>query len=250
MGAPRAKALCHSFSGALEFQTGSWSDAERELRKAIDLYRDVGSASGESLSRQRLGVLLTATGAIEEARRVLNEGLVIAERAAMRSHCLTRLHASMTRNRLAAGDLEGATTSLLEGLEAAARHGHCVTCNALLLPEAVRVRLANDDVDAAERHAGDLAHIARRFQSRAWRAMAAQARGRVLLARREGKPALEHLEEARLAFLDVDQAYEASRCRLAEAAAYELLGDEAAAGAARDDATAGFAILGASGGEP
>ena len=115
-----------------------------------------GSASGESLSLQRLGVLLTVMGDTDEAQRVMSGAIGVAERAAMRSHCLTRLHASLTRNRLAAGDLDAAEQSLREGLETARRHGHCVTCNALLLPEAVRVELALGRVDAAAAHADEL----------------------------------------------------------------------------------------------
>ncbi|HEX4509136.1 MAG TPA: BTAD domain-containing putative transcriptional regulator, partial [Burkholderiaceae bacterium] len=60
MKAPRAVALCENFSGMLDFQGGRWSEAETQLRQAIDRFRLVGSASGEALSLQRLGVLLTA----------------------------------------------------------------------------------------------------------------------------------------------------------------------------------------------
>ena len=45
----------------------------------------------------------------------------------------------MARNRLAARDLAAADEYLSLGDITAKRHGHCVTCNALLLPEAVRV---------------------------------------------------------------------------------------------------------------
>jgi hypothetical protein len=43
---------------------------------------------------QRLGVVLTAGGRTDEAWDVLGEGLVAAERAIMRSHCLTRIFAT------------------------------------------------------------------------------------------------------------------------------------------------------------
>ncbi len=217
MGAPRALALCHCFGGALDFQTGSWGKAEVALRKAIELYQHVGSASGESLSLQRLGVLLTAQGKLEDGRELMNEGLVVAERAAMRSHCLTRLHASMLRNRLAAQDADGVRQSLEQGLEAARRHGHCVTCNALLLPEAVRAALSAGDIAAADEHAAALEATAAKFESRAWIAMAAHARGRVLLAQKDER-AFAELERARAAFADMDQSYDVARCMLAQAA--------------------------------
>jgi tetratricopeptide (TPR) repeat protein len=249
MGAPRALALCRCFGGALEFQTGRWAEAAAALDEAVRLYREVGSASGESLSLQRLGVLLTAQGDLERARQVIDEGIVVAERAAMRSHCLTRLHASMTRNRLAADDLEVARTSLEAGLVTARRHGHCVTCNALLLPEAVRLEVTAGNVERADEHAAQLERIATRFDSRAWTAMASHARGRVHAARGAWREACEAFEQARAAFIAVDQLYEAARCQLGWAEAARRAGPALAAHAdgARSEAHAAFARLGAPG---
>jgi ATP/maltotriose-dependent transcriptional regulator MalT len=185
MGAPRAIALCQSFGGVLEFQSGDWVRAEGQLREAVDIYRGLSGASGESLSLQRLGVLLTARGLLDEALVALTDAGLAAERAVLRSHCMTRVHASIARNRLAAGDLHAAAESLAEGMATARRHGNCLTCNALLLPEAVRVDLARGDLDAADGSAKELEAIAAKFGSRAWVAMACQARARVDAARGE-----------------------------------------------------------------
>src|SRR5262245_1753350 len=108
MSAPRAIALCQCFNGALEYQAGHWQEAETALEESIRLYRQIGAASGEALACQRLGVLQTAGGRLDEALAVLEEGVVAAERALMRAHCLTRLYAAMARNRLAADDREAA----------------------------------------------------------------------------------------------------------------------------------------------
>lgn len=246
MGAPRARALCYNFGGALDFQAGAWDDAERSLRAAVELYRDVGSASGEALSLQRLGVLLTARGAVDEAQQILGDGVIVAERAAMRSHCLTRLHASMIRNRLAAGDRDGVVVSLEEGLEAARRHGKCVTCNALLLPEVVRAELELGAVDDAQRHLEQLLETAAQFDSRVWQAMAAQAEARVLVARGDCARAVERLELAREAFAAVGQPYEVARTLIQHAGCIEAAAPDAAR-ALRDEAAAVFARLGAPG---
>jgi tetratricopeptide (TPR) repeat protein len=216
MQAPRALGLCKSFSGALDFQAGRWVEAEAQLREAVQLFRQVGSASGEALSLQRLGVLLTARGQLEPARAALDEGIVVGGRAAMRSHCLTRLHASLARNRLAAGDRAAALLSLQEGLAEVARHGHCSTCNALLLPEAVRVELAFEHLGAAEQHAAQLERVAERFGSRAWTAMARCGRGRVLAARGEHRAALQALQAAGRDFAELGHPYEAARVLLVQ----------------------------------
>src|SRR3970040_821714 len=108
MGAPRAVALCQCFNGALEFQAGRWIEAELVLRESVKLYREIGTASGEALALQRLGTLLTARGQLDEAMILFEEGVIAAERAIMRAHCLTRLYASMTRNRLMADEVDAA----------------------------------------------------------------------------------------------------------------------------------------------
>jgi ATP/maltotriose-dependent transcriptional regulator MalT len=238
MGAPRALALCHCFGGALDFQSGQFTKARSALDDAVRLYREVGSASGESLSLQRLGVLLTVVGELDAGFDVMSGAIAVAERAAMRSHCLTRLHASMARNRLAARDLNGAEQSLREGLDAARRHGHCVTCNALVLPEAVRVELELGNTEAASEHAHELEETAASFESAAWLAMSSQARARVLLARGEHDAAADKFTAARDGFASVDQPYEAARCELGRIRS--VRGDEAAARAT-------FASLGAAG---
>ncbi len=219
MGAERAIALCESFSGVLDFQLGHWDDARRSLEGAVARYERIGSASGEALSRQRLGVLLTALGHTDEAVAVFDAGLLVAERAVMRSHCLTRLHASMARNRLAAGDLEGAEQSMRLGQEAAERHGHCVTCNALLLPEAVRVAVARGRTDEAEVYATSLESSARDFGGRAWSAMSRQAQGRVQRARGKWGEAARCFADASEGFTAMGSVYDAARCELGRAAA-------------------------------
>jgi DNA-binding SARP family transcriptional activator len=216
MNAPRAVALCESFAGTLDFQGGKWDEAQAQLERAIERFRQVGSASGEALSLQRLAVLLTARGELEASRALLDDGIVVGGRAAMRSHCLTRLHATLARNRLAAGDRDGARTSLEEGLAEAARHGNCATCSALLLPEAVRVALAWDDVRGADASARKLEDVAARFDSRAWTAMAEHARARVHAARGDTQKALDGFERARVAYQEVGAPYDAARCMVAQ----------------------------------
>ncbi|HXJ22114.1 MAG TPA: BTAD domain-containing putative transcriptional regulator [Polyangia bacterium] len=247
MKAPRAVALCENFSGMLDFQGGRWNEAEAQLRQAIERFRLVGSASGEALSLQRLAVLFTARGEVEASRRLLDEGLVVGGRAAMRSHCLTRIHASLARNRMAAGDREGARASLQEGLAEAERHGNCATCSALLLPEAVRVELAWGEIERADAYAGQLDEVAQRFGSRAWTAMADHARGRVLAARGQIDPAFQALESARVAFEAVGAPYDAARCVMAQSRLFTTARGKVRARGAALAAQAGrvFASLGA-----
>jgi tetratricopeptide (TPR) repeat protein len=248
MHAPRALALCQCFNGALEFQAGHWAEAEAGLRESIQLYRELGAASGEALAWQRLGVLQTAQGRLDEAMAAFQEGVVVAERAMMRAHCLTRLYASMTRNRLMAGEIEAADRALALGMAMGERHGNCSTCHALLLPAAVSVRVAQRDFDAAEAFRRQLDEAAERYCSRTWVAMARQSRGELAAAQGDYDGALRDYAEAREGFAASGNEYEAARCLAAIAAirlARHAPGDADQARAAETEARQVLERLGA-----
>jgi predicted negative regulator of RcsB-dependent stress response len=212
MGAPRAIALCHCFAGALEFQAGNWTAAENALRESIHLYREIGAASGEALACQRLGALQTARGQLAEGLATLHEGQAAAERALMRAHCLTRIYAAMAHNRLAAHDLSAAEAALALGLTMSERHGNCTTCDALLLPAAISVRIAQADFLAAEDFCHQLDRAALKYASRMWVAMAQQSRGQLATARGDFDDALNRYLTAFEAFTALKHHYEAARC--------------------------------------
>lgn len=212
MGAPRAIALCQCFSGALEFQAGRWAKAETALRDSIQLNREIGAASGEALACQRMGVLQTARGQLVEGLATLEEGVLAAERALMRAHCLARLYAAMARNRLAAGDVKAASQVLDLGLAMSERHGHCTTCDALLLPAAVSVRVAEGDFQAAQHFCHRLDEAAEQYGSRLWLAMARQSRGELAAAQGQFDAALGYYTEAQAGFASAENKYEVARC--------------------------------------
>jgi tetratricopeptide (TPR) repeat protein len=212
MSAPRAIALCQCFNGALEFQAGHWNEAGTALHESIQLYRDIGAASGEALAWQRLGVLQTARGQYAAAMTSFEEGIMVAEQAIMRAHCLTRIYAAMARNRLAAGDLTAANEALELGLTMSRRHGHCTTCDALLLPAAVSVRTAQGDFAAAEKFCQRLDEAAQEYASRGWVAMAYQSRGELAAAQDDFDKALGCYIAAQRAFIGANNQYEAARC--------------------------------------
>jgi predicted negative regulator of RcsB-dependent stress response len=248
MGATRAIALCHCFSGALEFQSGHWSTAEAALRQSIQLYREIGAASGEALACQRLGVVQTARGQLAEGLATLYEGLAAAERALMRAHCLTRIYATIVRNRLAAADLPTADNALALGLAMSERHGNCATCDALLLPAAISVRVAKSDFIAAETFCRQLDEAAEKYASRIWVAMARQSRGELAAAQGKSDDALSYYAEAQEGFTTAGNEYEAARCLTAAASIWlsrRAPGDSEAARTAQVEARHIFERLGA-----
>ncbi|MCI0419265.1 MAG: hypothetical protein L0312_08605 [Acidobacteria bacterium] len=243
MGAPRAIALCQCFNGALEFQAGHWLEAESVLHESVKLYREIGTASGEALALQRLGTLLTARGLLDQAMAVFEEGTIAAERAIMRAHCLTRLYASMTRNRLLAGEIDAADHYLALGLTMSERHGHCATCHALLYPAAVSVYIARGALSLAEEFCEQLEDAAQKYKSRVWIAMARQARGELAIAQNDLETALKRYDEAGQAFKAIGNEYESARCLTAMAKIREMRRSPGDAKLARSEAAEAELIL-------
>jgi predicted negative regulator of RcsB-dependent stress response len=245
MSAPRAIALCQCFNGALEFQAGNWVEAERALRESIQLYREIGAASGEALACQRLGVLLTAQKRLDEAMAVMQEGVMAAEHALMRAHCLTRLYAAMARNRLQAGDEAAARQALMLGLDMSGRHGHCTTCDALLLPVAISVSITQGKLTAAESFCQRLDAAATEYTSHTWVALARQAQGELAAAQGDVAGALSCYQSAYQGFKASNYDYEAARCLTAVAQLHQHLHHVQEAHAAQKEADQIFAQLGA-----
>ena len=247
-GVARTAAVARAAEGALALEGGRWDVAEAALRDAAEQARACGFALGEAFALERLGVLLTARGRIDEAQSLLGAGLVAAERAVLRRHALVRLHASLARNRLAAGAHYAAEEWLREASETSARHGDCAICDGLLRPEAVRVALARGRVAEAESEAAAFLDVAGRRQGRTLASLARLARGRVLGAQRRAGEALATLAEARQGFLAVGAAYEAARCLAAQARALGAAGEGQAAEARRieDQAEQELVAIGAS----
>ncbi len=148
---------------------------------------------------------------------LFEEGAIVAERAIMRAHCLTRLYASMTHNRLMAGEIDVANHYLALGLAMSERHGHCATCHALLYPAAISVHIARGTLSSAENFCRQLEEAAHQYQSRAWVAMARQARGELAIAQNDPETALTCYEEASQAFKATGNEYESARCLTAMA---------------------------------
>jgi len=212
MGAPRAIALCQSFNGALELQVGHWSQAKESLQESVQLFQEIGAADGEALSWQRLGILQTAQGQLDEGLLALEEGIVAAKHAKLRAHLQGRLYASVARNRLLAGDLPAAEQALLLGEALTESHGHCALCEALLLPVAVSVRIAQGDLTAAEEYCSQLDKATTRYGSYTWVALASQARGELAVARGDIEAAKSYYLEAQAGFHDAKNEYAATQC--------------------------------------
>jgi predicted negative regulator of RcsB-dependent stress response len=212
MGAPRAIALCQNFNGALEFQAGHWAEAEEALHESINLFHQIGAADGEALSYQRLGILLTAQGQLDEGLLALENGAAAAKHAKLRAHLQGRLYASIARNRLLAGDLSAADDALSLGQALTESHSHCALCEALLLPVAVSVRIAQGDLTGAKDYCSRLDEATARYGSHTWVALAAQARGELAAAQGDIETAVTYYTAAHSGFQEAKNDYAVTQC--------------------------------------
>ena len=125
------------------------------------------------------------------------------------------LHATLARNRLAAGAIYAAEDAAREASVLAARHGDCAVCHALFRPEMIRVEIVRGRLADAEGDAAELESLAARHGGRALAAVARKACGRVLEA--QGQPAL-----AAAAYLEAAGAWDTLGARLEAARASSL----------------------------
>lgn len=114
-----------------------------------------------------------------------------------------------------------------------------------LLGASVEIMLAAGDLRAAQSAADELDEIADHFGGTWLRAMAAQAAGAVLVAKKDGRAARAVLRRAWTAWQELDAPYEAARIRVLMGLACRELGDEHSAEMELDAARWIFAQLGA-----
>jgi len=215
--APEAVASGRYGEGVVALAAGQLDAAEGLLRDARETFRELGAGMGEALALERLAALCAQLGRFDEAFTLLGDGVVLAERGMLRRHVLTRLHVTEVRTRLAAGIVGQAESALREASESAARHGECVTCDAVLRPEAARVAIAFGRLEEAEAEARALEDVARQRGGRGLLAIARHTRARVLAARGTPEDALVPLAQARAGYLASGLRYDAARTARLEA---------------------------------
>lgn len=143
--------------------------------------------------------------------------------------------------RLAQGQTEAAATAI----RAAVDEVRTGPARYRLLAAYVDIMLAGADVSAARTAVAELDVLADDLDAAPLRAIAAQARGAVLLAEGDGRAALGALRQAWGTWQEIEAPYEAARVRVVIGLACRTLGDHDAAEMELDAARWVFAHLGA-----
>jgi len=191
---------------------GEWDAALEEARRACERVAktpDPFAAPGAHYQKAEMHRL---RGELDEA-----------EAAYLEAHRLGREpQPGMSLLRLAQGRGDVALASIRRALAAS---GDALQ-RARLLPAMVEVALAARDLDGAAEASVELERLSDRFESEVLAAIAAHARGTVLLARGEPQRALDSLRPALEVWQRVGAPYLAARVRVSIGLACRALGDE------------------------
>lgn len=209
---------------------GQWAEAMTEAHRACERLAEpphpaIGMAHYELAELHRL------TGRIADA-----------ETGYRRAHSAGRQpYPGLALLRLTQGRFDDAVAGIEQALVDAPGSGS----RARLLAAAVEIMLAAERTTDARRAADELAGMASDAQIGLLDAVAAHARGAVLLAEGDPRAALEALQGALRAWQDVDAPYETARVRVAIAMACRAIGDRDSAELECDAARAALERLGA-----
>jgi tetratricopeptide (TPR) repeat protein len=128
----------------------------------------------------------------------------------------------LTFLRMAEGKVEAARSMIDQAL---VEPGLTILDRAKLLPAAVEIRVGCNDIPAADDAASELEIITATYTAPALVASAAQARGRVELARGQPQQAIWNLRRACRIWTELDLPVELARTRLLLSRAYSSLGN-------------------------
>jgi DNA-binding NarL/FixJ family response regulator len=223
-------AMCRVHRAQLQLLRGDWDGAEQGAREVIDL-----------LEVNRVDYAAEAWYLIGEVRRL--RGNAGAADAYVEAHARGRdPQPGRALWRLQKGDATGAATSIRSALTAA---GPDPLRRAPICAAAVEIALTTARLEEAREVESELTATAAKYGTSGLEAMAATARGTLLVADGRAEEALPLLRDACRRWVDLGAVYEAAgTCRWL-AKAYRALGDGASATAEEARAKETYQRLGA-----
>jgi DNA-binding NarL/FixJ family response regulator len=222
--------LCGVHRAQLHVLRGAWEEAERSALLVVT-----------DLDAMRVDYAAEAWYVVGEARRLLGDPTAAQayDEARARGRDPQPGRALL---QLQGGDAAGAATSVRTAVTAV---GDDPLQRAPLCAAAVEIAVSAGRLEDARAAASELVETAAMYATSGLEAMAAAARGAVLLADGRAEEALPVLRAACRRWHGLGAAYEAAGTRVLLAQAYRSLGDEASAGAEAAQAEATYVRLGA-----
>lgn len=211
LGAARGRAFATTLRGEAELLSGRLDEAGSDLRRGRQMHRDMGAATGEAFSLQRLAELAGARGDSRSAHRLLDESLAVARESDVGFHLLDRIYGA--RIALATDPLEA--LNMVDEAEDLVR-GPLETCPGCRITLAVpaAIALANagelDRLAAYEASCEWLANVV--MQLPAWYAALDEVRCHRCAAQGDVPAARAYLLEALRGFREAGQPQDVARC--------------------------------------
>jgi len=208
-GALRGVAFATALIGEAGLLMGDLDLAERELREAVDLHRDIDAPAGEAHSLQRLAEVHLARDDREGALELLRQALPLARWSAISLHLMQRIYGTMI---MASADPVTALAVVEQGEAALGNNDRCSFCDIMFeVPAAIACADAGDVMNA-ERHLSEAERSAARWQGSAWSAAVAEARAHLAAAHHDDEAHRRHLDQAARLYTRAGQPLDAARC--------------------------------------
>lgn len=209
-GVLRAEAFATTLLGEAALLAGDLPTAERQLREAVDLNRDIGANAGEANALQRLAEVRLLQGNRAEANRLLRQALPKARWSVIALHLVQRIFGTMVR---AAADPAAARAVVDQAEDTMGSEDACAFCVIMLAVPAAEACAEVGDVAEARRYLAIAERSSDLWEGTAWQAAILETRAG--LARAEGDPGrgAALLEEAAEYFEQAGQPLDAARCR-------------------------------------
>ena len=209
-GALRGVAFATALIGEAALLMGDLERAERELREAVELHRDIAAPTGEAHSLQRLAEVRLFVGDRDEALALLQRALPLARWSVMSMHLLQRVYGTMIR---AAADPVAARDTVDLAMTALGETDRCLLCDVMLAVPAAIACADAGDLPSALAHLRLAEESGARWEGTAWQAAIVEARAHIARAEGDDDGCRELLGHAESLFRASGQLLDADRCR-------------------------------------
>jgi ATP/maltotriose-dependent transcriptional regulator MalT len=209
-GVLRAVAFATALRGETAYLMGDLALARSELRDAVDLHRDIGSAAGEAHSLQRLAEVELESGDRAEANRLLQRALPLARFSSIAMHLVQRIYGTSID---LAPDPAAARAMVDSATAAVGVDDQCEFCSIMLAVPAAKACADVGDIEDARHHLVLAEQSAVRWEGTAWQAAILEVRAHIAAAEGDQDGAGALMTRAADLFEASGQPLHARRCR-------------------------------------
>ncbi|HEX5088963.1 MAG TPA: AAA family ATPase [Nocardioides sp.] len=214
-GALRGVAFASALIGEAAMMMGDLARAEEELEEAIALNADLEAIGGQAHGMQRLAEVRLAQGRPDEARKLLDEALLLARWSPMGMHLLQRIFGTLITS---APDPRAARLMVDRAEATLGEPDRCWFCTVMLAVPAATACARVGDLADAHRFLAAAERSVSLWGVSSWQAAVLEARATVALAEGDAEGYHRLSTEAADAYAAVGHDQDAARCLAAAAA--------------------------------